>query len=91
MIEQLLKREIERRKRLSDTIIKALEFVTIKSNKKSQVGEVQDAIFSVSKIQKNPQNRRIIDLVLKKNGVIRAVYTGKHYYKNLMVKESYGS
>jgi hypothetical protein len=89
--DDLIKKEIERRKILSNLIIRALKTVTEKSVKKSQVGEIQDAIFSVSGINKNPQNQRIIDLTLKKYGVVRSVYTGKHYYKNIVVKESYGS
>jgi hypothetical protein len=91
VIEKLIKDEIEKRKLISSLIIRAFKTVSEKSSKKSQVGTIQDAVFSISGIKKNPQNRRVVDLTLKKHGLVRSVYSGKHYYKNIVLKEQYGS
>lgn len=90
MIEQI-KYELEKRKLISDLIISALEKTTEKSTEKTRVGKVQSAIYKVLKIEKTWMNNRMIDSVIQSHGVERMISTGKWYYKNISVKESYGT
>lgn len=90
MIEQI-QYELDKRKLISDLIIKAFEKVTEQKPGRTQVGKIQDAIYKALNLSKSPTNNALIDSTLKAHGVERYINTGKSYYKNICVKEAYGS
>jgi len=90
MLDQI-KYELEKRQLISDLIIKAFYQTTEKKPGKTQVGKIQDAIYKALKLSKSPANNALIDATIRANGVERYINTGKSYYKNICVKEAYGS
>jgi hypothetical protein len=90
MLDQI-NEELKKREALNDLILKAFHAVTEKSSERTQVGKVQDAIYKILKLNKSPYNNRTINNALQLGGVERFISTGKWYYRNVSVKESYGS
>lgn len=89
MIDQI-QYELEKRKLISDLIIKAFKNTTENKPGKTQVGKVQHAVYKYLNLNKSPANNAVIDSAIKSTGVERFISTGKWYYKNISVKEAYG-
>lgn len=90
MIEQI-QYELDKHQLISEIIIKAFKKITEQKKGRVMVGKVQDVILNVLELEKTASNRRLIDAAIRSVGVKRYINTGKSYYKNIAVKEAYGT